>query len=193
MPWEKSFDLDEATDKAIKVFWKKGYEATSMSDLIEGMGINKGSLYNAFGSKKELFERALLRYDRLNRQAALTQLAELGDPVGAIERLFDGMIAETEADDQHKGCLLVNTAQELPNHPDDVKAMVTRALGELEDFFRQMITQGKEAGQIPDGVDADETAKALLSLVVALRVLARGAYKADDLKALKSSAMRLIS
>ena len=74
MPWEKNFDLDKATDKAIQVFWKKGYEGTSMSDLIDAMGINKGSLYNAFGSKDELFNRALLRYDQLNRQEALKQL-----------------------------------------------------------------------------------------------------------------------
>ncbi len=62
MPWEKTFDIDEATDKAIEVFWKKGYEATSMSDLTQAMQINKGSLYNAFGSKKALFDRALARY-----------------------------------------------------------------------------------------------------------------------------------
>ncbi len=80
MPWEKNFDLDIATDKAIQVFWKKGYEGTSMSDLIDAMGINKGSLYNAFGSKDELFNRALLRYDQLNRQEALKQLNKLEDP-----------------------------------------------------------------------------------------------------------------
>lgn len=193
MPWKKSFELDDATDKAIIAFWKKGYEGTTMSDLVEGMGINKGSLYNAFGSKKALFDRALMRYDSLNRRAMITQLSQLGDPIGAIGQLFDGLIAETEADEQKKGCLLVNTALELPNHPDDVKEMVTGALGEFEDFFRQMTVQGKEAGQIPEAVHADETAKALLSLVVALRVLARGTYGAADLKALKASALRLLS
>ncbi|MCY6382629.1 TetR/AcrR family transcriptional regulator [Hoeflea prorocentri] len=193
MPWEKSFDLDEATDKAITVFWKKGYEGTSMADLIEGMGINKGSLYNAFGSKKALFDRALLRYDTLNRSAILAQLAKLDDPVGAIEQLFDGLIAETEADKQQKGCLLINTALELPNHTQDVQVMVTGALGEFEDFFRQLIVKGKETGQIPETVNADETAKALLSLVVALRVLARGTYDANALKALKAGALRLVS
>ncbi|MGB1215804.1 MAG: TetR/AcrR family transcriptional regulator, partial [Pikeienuella sp.] len=55
MPWEKSFDLDDATDKAAAVFWAKGYEATSISDLVAAMGINKGSLYNAFGDKRRLF------------------------------------------------------------------------------------------------------------------------------------------
>jgi TetR/AcrR family transcriptional repressor of nem operon len=74
MPWEETFDIDEATDKATEVFWKKGYEATSMADLIEAMQINKGSQYNAFGSKKEIFDRALVRYDQKNRAAKIAEL-----------------------------------------------------------------------------------------------------------------------
>lgn len=116
MPWEKSFDPEEAVDRAQKVFWAKGYEATSLSDLTDGMGINKGSLYNAFGSKKALFMRALLEYDRDNRQKSLTQLEAIDDPVIAVTTLFDGLIAETMADSEKKGCLLVNTALELPHH-----------------------------------------------------------------------------
>lgn len=84
MPWEETFDIDEATDKATEVFWKKGYEATSMADLIEAMQINKGSLYNAFGSKKELFDRALVRYNQKNRAAKIAELRGWSDPVAAI-------------------------------------------------------------------------------------------------------------
>ena len=193
MPWEKSFDLGDAVDRAQKVFWAKGYQATSMSDLTNEMGITKGSLYNAFGSKKELFTRALLKYDRDNRQKAMEQLEALDDPVKAITVMFDGLIAESAADTERKGCLLVNTALELPHHTEDVREMVNSALGDLEGFFKRLIIEGQQRGSIPQSINAKETAKSLLSLVVAIRVLARGVYDADGLKAVKKDALRLIS
>lgn len=192
MPWVKNFDIDEATDKAMNVFWKKGYEGTSMSDLIAGMNINKGSLYNAFGSKKQLFDRALRRYDKLNRQQMLSQLSDIDDPHKAVGMLFDGLIAETQADKENKGCLLANTALELPNQPDDVKDMVTSAFTEFEAFFYSMIIKGQKSGLIGAEIDPDETAKSLLALVVGLRVLARGTYNTEAIKGLKSGALRLL-
>lgn len=193
MPWEKAFDLDEATDKAIKVFWQKGYEATSISDLVDGMEINKGSLYNAFGSKKALFDRALLRYDQNNRQKFLRELEALEDPTVAIATLFDGLIAETRADIGNRGCLLINTALELPNQTADVKNMVTSALYEFEGFFKRMILKGREKGSIPADIDVEAASKSILALVVGLRVLARGTYDAESLRGLKAGAMKLIS
>lgn len=193
MPREKLFDVDDAIDRAQKVFWAKGYEATSLSDLTEGMGINKGSLYHAFGSKKELFTRAFLKYDRENRQKALQHLAAIEDPIVAITTLFDGLIAESTADTERKGCLLVNTALELPNHTDDVRDMVNSALGDFEKFFKRLITKGQKGGSIPKAVKPAETAKSLLTLVVGLRVLARGVYDARSLRALRNDALRLIS
>ncbi len=193
MPWEKTFDLNEATDKAITVFAKNGYEGTSLSDLIDAMGINKGSLYNAFGSKRALFNRALLRYDELNRQATLKKLEKLSDPIAALSLLFDGLIAESEKDKQNKGCLLVNTALELPNQDAEVKQMVTKAFREFEEFFKALIIKGQEQGSINTSVNADETAKSLLALVIALRVLARGTYDAGSLEAMKAGALKLVS
>lgn len=193
MPWEKTFDLDEATDKAISVFWQKGYEATSISDLVDGMEINKGSLYNAFGSKKALFDRALLRYDQKNRQKSLRELEALGEPALAISALFDGLVAEARTDVGNRGCLLVNTALEFPNQSADVQNMVTSALHEFEDFFKRMIVLGQKGGSVPADIDADAASRSLLALVVGLRVLARGTYDGEALKALKVGAMKLIS
>lgn len=189
MPWEKSFDLDETTDRAMRVFWSKGYEATSISDLTKGMGINKGSLYNAFGSKKALFDRAFLKYDRENRRATLMQLSEVEDTMEAVRMLFDGLIDETRADQDRKGCFLVNTALDLPNHDPDVRAMVTSALGDFETFFEKLIIRGQQQQQIPGDIDPKSKAKVLLSLVVALRVLARGVFEADDLIAIRNEAL----
>ena len=193
MPWEKDFDVDVAVDRAMKVFWAKGYDSTSISDLTEAMQINKGSLYNAFGSKKALFTQALLKYERENHQAAIEQFEAMDSPVTAIRTLFDFLIAESQTDAERKGCLLVNTALDLPNHSQEVQRMVTSALEDLEQFFRRTIELAQERGEVPAKLDAREAAKSLLTQVVGLRVLARGVFDAKSLKAIGTQALEHIS
>ncbi|SCA56531.1 conserved hypothetical protein [Candidatus Terasakiella magnetica] len=192
MPWEKSFDVDEALDRAANVFWMKGFEATSMSDLIKGMGINKGSLYNAFGSKKELFKRVLIKFEEDHQKPALQQLRDIDDPIKSISTLYDWVIAQSMADKEKKGNLIINTALEMPNHDEDIREIVKSAINRLERFFREMVDLGKERGSIPDHIDPDEAAKSLVSLTVGVRVLARGAYDTNGLLAIKNNALRLI-
>ena len=189
MPWGKDFDEEVVVDRAMKVFWAKGYEATSISDLVDAMQINKGSLYNAFGSKKALFTRALLKYDREFRQGALEELEALDSPLLAIRTLFDSLIEESRADKQRKGCLLVNTALDLPNQSADIQGMVSSALRDFESFFRRSIKLGQKRGEVAAGLDADETAKWLLAQVVGLRVLARGTFDVAGLRAIRSQTL----
>ena len=192
MPWEKTFDIDKATDKAIEVFWKKGYEATSMSDLTQAMQINKGSLYNAFGSKKALFDRALARYDQNNRAAKLEKLRKSPDAVAAITGLFDSLIEDARQDPRNLGCFVVNTAQDLPNQPPEVAKVVKGSLDDIERFFAEMIEKGHAAGQIPSSVGASDTAQALLSMLVGLRLLSRGVAGIPALESIREGALRLI-
>ena len=194
MPWEKSFDLDDALARSLpRYFGPKAMRPPPWPHLIDTMGINKGSLYNAFGSKKELFTRALLQYDRDNRQSMLAQLEALDDPFVAITQLFDALIAESIADPEKKGCLLVNTALELPNHTDDIREIIGAVIEDFEAFFRRQIKRGQKRGVISKNVKANDTAKSLLSLLFGLRVLARGDFDASGLRAIKRDALRLIS
>jgi TetR/AcrR family transcriptional repressor of nem operon len=192
MPWEKTFDIDEATDRATEVFWKKGFEATSMADLTAAMNINKGSLYNAFGSKKDLFDRALARYDEKNRAAKLAKLRQQDDAVAAIYTFFDGFVEEAREDPRNLGCFVINTAQDLPNQPPEVTRIIRNALDDIEGFFRDMIRKGQETGDIPASVNAEKTAQALLSMVAGLRLLSRGATGVPALESIRDSAMRLL-
>lgn len=192
MPWEKTFDIDQAVDKATEVFWKKGYEATSMADLIAAMKINKGSLYNAFGSKQALFARALARYDQKTRADTLAQLRQCPDPVEAITGLFDALIDAARDDPRNLGCFVVNTAQDLPNQTEDIAAIVRGSLEDIEDFFAENIADGHASGQIPQSVSVRETAQALLSMLVGLRLLSRGAASITALEAIRDNALRLI-
>lgn len=193
MPWEKSFNEDEVLRKAMLVFWEKGFACASIADLIDGTGINKGSLYNAFGGKKNLFVKALLKYDQDNRKALLARLEALDNPKQAITGLLDSVVAETIADTEHKGCFLINTASEIATHDDDIANIVTQGLYEVEAFFRRGIEVGQARGEIPKHLDPEATAKTLLGLIVAIRVLGRGAFAENALHTIADEGKRLVA
>jgi TetR/AcrR family transcriptional regulator, transcriptional repressor for nem operon len=182
MPWAKDFDEELAVDRAMATFWVKGYEATSVQDLATAMQINKSSLYNAFGSKKELFTRALLKYDCETRRKTLADLRDLPSPVEAIYGLFDAMLDAGSVDPQKRGCLLVNTAGELHLHSGETQAFVTAGLLDIERFFVEMIDRAKANGEVSVGIEATDTATWLLSQFVGWRVLCRGAFDAQALQ-----------
>ncbi|AOW14170.1 TetR family transcriptional regulator [Hydrogenophaga crassostreae] len=192
MPWEKSFDEDEIVGKAMNVFWEKGYEPASMADLIAGTGITRGSLYNAFGGKEALFIKALEKYDKDNRRALLAELEAVDDPVRAIAVLFDGLVAETVADAEKKGCFLVNTASDLATHGEEVNRLVRDGLRDFQAFFRRCIEVGQARQKIPLGIEPEAAAKGLMAMVVAIRVLGRGVFDEASLKTIAEQAQRLL-
>ena len=193
MPWEKSFDEDAVVGKAMEVFWEKGYEATSINDLIEGTGIGRGSLYNAFGGKQALFVRAVSKYHAENHQATLARLEALDEPLNAIRGLFAAVVQETIEDKAKKGCFLINTTLELCTHDAKIQALIRRGHEETIAFFRRCIEVGQARKDIPPSVDALSTAKLLLSLVIAIRVLGRGAFNERDLRSIAEQAERLLT
>ncbi len=191
MPWEKSFDEQNAIENAMHVFWEKGYEATSIANLIESTGINRGSLYNAFGGKRQLFTKSLLKYDNETRRAFLAQLEALDNPKLAFKTLFDALVQQSGNDAQPKGCFLVNTSVEIAFHDQETKAIVTQGFIEFEAFFRRGIEVAQTRGDMATTLNASVTAKLLFSLVVAIRVLGRGVYDERSLKVIAEQAEHL--
>ncbi len=192
MPWEKTFDEDDAIAKAMKVFWAKGFEPASMADLIASTGISRGSLYNAFGGKEQLFVKTLRKYDTDNRRAILAEMEAMDDPKNAIAALFDGIVADTLADSEKKGCFLINTASTLATQSEDVNQIVRNGLREIEAFFRRCIEVGQARKVFPQRIDPEATAKALLGMIVAIRVLGRGMFDKPALEAIAAQAQRLL-
>ncbi len=193
MPWEKSFDESEVVERAMKVFWQKGYAATSISDITNATGIQRGSLYNAFDGKHDLFVRGLLKYGDDRRAVKLQMLAAVDDPREAITMFFESLVKSSLADPDKKGCLLFNTALEYSTHQDDVQQHVSAGIQDVVEFFKGRINQGKELGVISDSVDTASTANALIALVVGLRVLGRGAFGKTALQQVAKQALALIS
>ncbi|SDL39052.1 TetR/AcrR family transcriptional regulator, transcriptional repressor for nem operon [Nonomuraea maritima] len=169
----KQFDPKVAVERAMQVFWRKGYGGTTPQDLVDALGIGKGSLYNAFGSKHRLFEAALECY-RDKETATLVAMLEEPGPVKERLRRALTRLAETDlADPDHRGCLAVNTAAEFGRSDESAVRLVRRMFDRTEDAFRAAIEEGQRAGEIRPDRDPRAIGSLLLNTVVGLRVLAR--------------------
>ncbi len=173
MPWDKQYDETDVLDRAMVVFWANGYEATSISDLVDATGINRGSIYAAFEDKRTLFVRALEHYDRQHRLAFLSNIENNNGPKSAIIAIFDAVITSALEGAKPSGCLLVNTALELSEHDPEIARIVRDSLTELEQFFARMVARGQAEGQLPDSLNSQQAGAGLLALFLGLRVLSR--------------------
>ncbi len=192
MPWERQFDHDEALSKAMLAFWARGYEATSIQNLVDCMGINRGSLYATFGDKRSLFIEALRRYDAVYREAWTADIADTLRPRDAILAVFDGAICAALDDGSRDGCLFVNSALEVAPHDPEIAAIVGDGLTAMEEFFSDMIERGQTAGEIASHIDPVDTARSLLSLFIGLRVLTRSRPEAPLLRSVANQAAALL-
>jgi TetR/AcrR family transcriptional repressor of nem operon len=192
MPWEKTFDANEALTNAMHAFWSRGYEATSISDLVGCMGVNRGSLYATFGDKRSLFLRALRQYGAVHLHDWVAALAQMHSPRDAIIAAFEQAVGAAVEGGSRDGCFLINTALELSPHDAEVSEFVGSCLVEMETFFRDRIEQGQAAGEIPDHVAPVDTARSLLSLFVAIRVFSRSRPEEPLLRSVASQAEALL-
>ncbi|WP_395366942.1 TetR/AcrR family transcriptional regulator [Streptomyces sp. YH02] len=185
----KQFDPDVAVERAMSVFWRKGYAATTPQDLVDEIGIGKGSLYNTFGSKHALFERALVRYR--DSQAAWLE-ALLDHPGSAKDRLrgaLEALIHLDLADPDRRGCMAVNTAAELATSDAGAADTVRKMFARTEGAFRATVEEGQRAGEIAADRDAAAVAAWLLATVIGMRVLAKTAEDDTQLKRVVDAAM----
>ena len=192
MPWEKSFNEDLALEKAMTVFWEVGYEPASIANLLKGMELNRGSFYNTFGSKQALFEKALEKYDHEYRQPMLAQLEVLDNPRLAIDSFFDLTVNQTVSDQQHKGCFLFNTATVIATHNEKIHKIVSNGVKEIEGFLRRCIEVGQARHDIPSTLSPEPTAKALLALIVSIRILGRGIFEETALHTIANQGKQMI-
>lgn len=173
MPWEKQFDIDEALERAMHTFWAQGFEATSMDVLLKKMGINRGSFYATFGSKRDVLIRALQRYDARNRAAVMRGIATGRSPRKAVSMIFHALIDGSRFPQGRHGCFLVNAALEMAPKDKEVARIVRRGFTELENFFAELVREAQRAGEMRKTVDAGKTGRALMNQLVGLMVQVR--------------------
>ena len=168
----KAFDTDEVLDRALHIFWQKGYEGTSMQDLVDSMQINRASIYDTFGNKEQLYLSALQRYLKRNHQQVQQLLAHSSSVREALEQLLDNMIQESLHDAERKGCFVVNATTGLANRYEEVNQLVLENERRMAFIFEDFIRQGKEQSEISSDQDEGALSSYLFSSIQGLRVLA---------------------
>jgi TetR/AcrR family transcriptional regulator, transcriptional repressor for nem operon len=169
----KAFDRDAVLEKAMYSFWQRGYEATSMQDLVDAMGINRQSLYDTFGDKHELYLQTLEHYRCSEATTFLTPLGESKPLRQRLEKMFDLIIEEAVSDKDRKGCFIANATLELASQDKAVCGFVAQNFENSVKKFEQVLSAAKTKGEL----GADKNVKALAVFIVntigGLRVTAK--------------------
>lgn len=175
----REFDVDKALDRAMAVFWQKGYEGASLQDLLDAMGIARGSLYKAFDDKHSIYLAALDRYDRTEVESGIAFLtdASAGDGLARIRAMLEGV----KTDKIRRGCFMCNAAIDRASFDGEVEARVSAMLIRLQDAIATALGQSRR-GKRWSQKRRNATAASLLNAYMGLRVLARAGCSARELQ-----------
>ena len=185
----REFDVDEALDRAMGVFWEKGYEGASLQDLLGAMSIARGSLYKAFEDKRAIYMAALDRYDRTVVEDGVAFLTDpkAGDGLSRIRTMFESV----KQDKARQGCFMCNAAIDQAAFDPEVEEKVSGMMHRLADAISVALKQSRRAGRWTSKRRAT-TATSLLNSYMGLRVLVRSGYAPKDLQAVIDTALAAV-
>jgi TetR/AcrR family transcriptional regulator, transcriptional repressor for nem operon len=169
----REFILEEVLDKAVETFWSKGYEATSIQDLVENMGIQRGSLYAAFGDKQRLFLTVLDRYRKIVVKKLLDILDSHASGKAAIRQFFLAVVEHIMTAGPLRGCLVTNSAVERGLRDTATAKKVSLCLLQLEDGFYKTLVRARDTGEIDERLDLRAVARYLTSSLQGLLVMGK--------------------
>lgn len=193
MPRVKEFDPEAALERALDLFWRRGYEATSLRELVEHMGIPRQSLYDTFGDKRSLFLKVLARYEEqaLQNTVKLLQIDEIPShrlatdeeararavkfmrsPV-ALRGFFETYLHEVVLDPERGSCLMANTALEVGEEDPEIRAVVRAYFQRVEEAFFAALSAGVEAGELRPSHDLRALARHLVNAFYGLGIMGR--------------------
>ncbi|GAA0916073.1 TetR/AcrR family transcriptional regulator [Streptomyces thermoalcalitolerans] len=170
----KEFDPDAALQSALELFWQRGYEATSMADLVEHLGVGRASIYATFGSKHELYLKALDRYAETRDPRLVAELSRPGPALPAVRAVVRAFAAEAAAPESRlNGCFITNTAAELAPHDVAAARRVENSWERLETALHSALVRAQAQGELPEGRDPRALARMLLVLLQGMRVVGK--------------------
>jgi TetR/AcrR family transcriptional regulator, transcriptional repressor for nem operon len=169
----KDFDEDEVLGKAINIFWYKGYNGTSMQDLVDGLGISRSSLYDTYGDKHTLYIKALESYQNGSYGKVIDLANSTAPAKETIKNLLEYITNGLLEDKKHKGCFMLNAEVEVGLHDNEVSNLVCTNDQQLEDIFFTIIKKGQDKGEISDNKDARALARFTFNTVKGIRVSAK--------------------
>lgn len=178
----KEFNEEQVLDKAIELFWRQGYEATSIQELVETMEISRGSLYSTFGDKHALFLAALDRYKQNSYRRFRETFDQAASFKEALTSLLSNIIAEAMADTKKRGCLMTNSTVELVSQDLETAERAKFNRECIEDIFQQALIQAQNSGEIAKEADPRALARFLFNTVQGLRVVTKVTAERDVLE-----------
>ncbi|CAM5261406.1 TetR/AcrR family transcriptional regulator [Streptomyces aurantiogriseus] len=174
MARSKEFDPDAVLQSALELFWRRGYEATSMADLVEHLGIGRASLYATFGNKRDLYLKALDRYGEAQQPQLVRELSPPGPALPAVRAVVRRFAAEAMDETRRaRGCFVTNTAAELAPHDPAATLRVEMGWEHLETLLHSALVRAQAQGELPAGRDPLALARLLLVLLQGLRVVGK--------------------
>lgn len=187
----KCFNRDEALEKAMQAFWAKGYEATSVQDLVDCMGINRGSLYDTFGDKHQLFLEALDQYGTgaLLRTDVLRQD---GDAREILSRFMYVFMQKQVMDPKRRGCFMTNAAVELCSRDDECAERVRVFFEDMEDALKELISRGQRDGTFKTKRNPASLAAFFVGVMQGMRVVGKVNPNEDVLRPMVDVAMTVL-
>ncbi|WP_379131771.1 TetR/AcrR family transcriptional regulator [Paenibacillus sp. sgz500958] len=190
MARSKEFDVDTVLGKAMEVFWRQGYEKTSMQDLVHHMGIHKRSMYDTFGDKHKLYMQVMDRYKETMQHVMEHRTQNQSSAKSAIRQLFEVTIHKAES--EPKGCLIVNTAVELSQHDPEAADKVADSLLDTENLLRILIRKGQESGEFSQDLDEALVSEYLNNALVGLRVMVKTTRDTSKLNRIMETTLSIL-
>ena len=193
MARSKAFNEEDVLDKAVEVFWAKGYEATSMQDLVDAMGIQRGSLYATFGSKQQLFLQSLERYGKVVVKQFLDILESKPSAIESIELFFAQLVEHLLTAGPLRSCLVTNSAIERGLRDEETKQKVLHLLNALEKGFYKTLQRASDSGEISTDLDLKKLANFLTSNMQGLLVIGKVCSERSVLEGINQVTLSIIT
>ncbi|MBU2998098.1 TetR/AcrR family transcriptional regulator [Cellulophaga baltica] len=173
MPRVKLFDENEVLVKAMNLFWKQGYSATSVQDLVSHLGINRASIYDTFGDKDKLFKKSFQLYRKQSREGLIQFFENKQNVKIGFSELFKNAIQEAINDKERKGCFVVNTITELVPNDESLNEVLEINKQDFINIFFEYLKKGKEIGQLKTNQDLKSLATLFYTLYNGIRVVSK--------------------
>lgn len=175
----KEFNEIEILDKAIDLFWFKGYNGASMQDVVDSLGLSRSSIYDTFGDKHQLYISALEQYRKQAAGGLIEMVKQSTSPIQTIQQLLEMLSNDSLNTVCNKGCFMTNSTIELAPHDPEIHKIVKDNMQDIEEAFYNLVKKGQDLGEITSQNDARALARFLFNTISGIRVAAKsGADKA---------------
>jgi TetR/AcrR family transcriptional regulator, transcriptional repressor for nem operon len=189
----KVFNEEVVLNKAVDLFWEKGYNGTSAQELVDGLGISRSSLYDTYGDKFQLYKSSLLQYRKQFGGSMIAMIDSSTDFEKTLKEIFHYVVTESLQEKCSKGCFMINSTIELASHNQEIAKIVNDNMQDIEDALFRLIKKGQKAKQFSKSLSPRSLARFVFNTISGLRVASKsGADKKvfDDIVKVTLSALK---